>query len=109
MALDYEIGSNEFMSDLNGIDAFINEEVQSQEGGDVWEEPYQVLPDSSEMDEVMDQENDEKAVDTYDQFVGTEVCIPDELGRKTTSRVTKCVKENEGNPRWSEHPTLYAD
>ena len=54
MELDYEIGSNEFMSDLNGIDAFINEEVQSQEGGDVWEEPYQVLPDSPQMDNVMD-------------------------------------------------------
>ena len=30
---------DEFMSDLDGMGEFINEEVQSQEEGDVWEEP----------------------------------------------------------------------
>ena len=40
-ALESEIGADEFMSDIDGMDAFINEEVPSQEGGGVWEEPYQ--------------------------------------------------------------------
>ena len=30
------------------------------------------------MDDVVDQEHTEKSVDTYDQFVGDEVCQPDE-------------------------------
>ena len=30
------------------------------------------------MDDVMDQENAEKYVDTYNQFVRAEVCLPDE-------------------------------
>ena len=30
------------------------------------------------MDNVADQGNSEKYVDTYDQFVGADVCLPDE-------------------------------
>ena len=60
------------------MDEFINEKVQSQEEEYVCEEPYQGIPDSPGMYDVVDQENHEKSVDTYDQFVGSEVCISDE-------------------------------
>ena len=61
------------------------------------------------MDDVMNQENSENSFDTYDQFFGAEVCIPDERGRIIMARVTKRVKYNRGNPRGIEHPTLFAD
>ena len=61
------------------------------------------------MDDVVDQENSEKSVDTYDHFVGAELCLPHERGRKMIDRVTNCVKDNKGNPRGIEHPTLFAD
>ena len=57
----------------------------------------------------MDQEHSEKVVDTYDKFVGYEVCLPDEQGEKIISRFTKRVKDNKGNPRGIEHPTVFAD
>ena len=60
------------------------------------------------MDDVVDQENDENYVDTYDQFVGAEVCLPDKLGRKIMAWVTKLVKDNKGNPIGIEHPTFFA-
>ena len=97
------------MLDLNGMDAFINEEVPSQEEEDVWQKPYQGFPDSPDMVNVVDQENYEKTVDTYDQFIGAEVCLPDEWGRKMMARVTKRVKYNEVNPRGIEHSKLFAD
>ena len=34
------------------------------------------------MDDITDQENSEKDVDAYDQFVRDEVCILDERGKK---------------------------
>ena len=43
------------MSDLDGRDAFINEEIPSQEEEGVWEEPYQGLPYSPDMDDAVDQ------------------------------------------------------
>ena len=61
------------------------------------------------MDYVMDQENSEKAVDTYDHFVEAEVCLPDERGRKIMARFTKRVKDNKGNPREIEHPASFSD
>ena len=109
MTIESAIGADGFMSDLDGMDAFINEEVPSQEEEDVWEEPYQILPDSPDMDDVVYQENDEKYVDTYDQFVGAEICLPDELRKKMMARVIKKVKYNEGNSRGIEHPILFSD
>ena len=35
------------------MDAFINEEIPSQQEEDVWEKRYQGLPDSPNMDNVM--------------------------------------------------------
>ena len=61
------------------------------------------------MDDVVDQENSEKAVDNYDPFVGAEVCLLDERWRKMISRVTKRVKYNKGKPRGIEHPIFFAD
>ena len=77
MTLESSIGADEFMSDIDGMDASINEEVTSQEGEDIWGVQYKGLPDSPDMDDVVYQENSEKAVDAYDQFLGAEVCLPD--------------------------------
>ena len=41
MTLESAIGADEFMSDLDIMDAFINKEVPSHEEEDVWKEPYQ--------------------------------------------------------------------
>ena len=77
MTPESAIGEDEFMLDLVVIDAFINKEVTSQHEYYVWEEPYQGLTDSPNMDDVVDQENSEKDVATYDQFIGADVCPPD--------------------------------
>ena len=82
MKLESAICADKCMSDLDVMDTFINKEVPSQRRRKLWEEPYQGLPDSPDMDDVVDQENNEKSVDTYYPFVGDEVCLPDTLGRK---------------------------
>ena len=97
------------MPDLDGIYSFINEEFLSQKEEDFWEELYQGLPESPDMDDVVDKENYEKSIDTNDQFFVAEVCLTDERSRKSMARITKSVKENEENPRGVEHPTLFAD
>ena len=57
MKLKYAIGLDEFMSDIDGMYAFINKEVPLQEEEGFWEEPYQGLIDSPNIDYIMDQEN----------------------------------------------------
>ena len=60
------------------------------------------------MDNVTDQENDEKSIDTYNQCFSAEVCLPDERWRKIMTRVTNRVKVNDGKSRGIEHPTFFA-
>ena len=76
MALKSVVVTEEVILDIDGMDALINEEFPSQEGEAIWEDPCQVLPDSPEMNEVFYQYFFEKAVDAYDQFIGSEVCLP---------------------------------
>ena len=57
MTLQSSIVADEFMSDLDGMDAFINEEVPSQEEECFWEEINQRLTYYHEIDDVADQEN----------------------------------------------------
>ena len=57
MILESSIGADEFMLNLYTMDAIINKEFITQEQEDVWEESYQGLSDSPNMENVMDQEN----------------------------------------------------
>ena len=109
MTLESAIGTYEFMSGIDGIYAFINEEFPSQEEEDVLDKSYQGLPDSPDMDNVVYQENSGKAVDTYDQFIGDEVCLSDQRVRRMMDRVTNRVNYNNGNPRRIKKPTLFSD
>ena len=61
------------------------------------------------MDKVLDQESAEKAVDTYDQFVGYELCLTDELGRTIITRVTMREDDNKFNPIGSKQTALFID
>ena len=61
------------------------------------------------MEDIADQEKYEKAVDTYGQFVGDEVCLPDELGSTMMDRFTNHVKHNKDKPKEIQHPILFAD
>ena len=53
MTLQSYIGTDEFMSYINVIDALFKEGVTSQEEGDVWQEPHHGLPDSPYMDDAI--------------------------------------------------------
>ena len=61
------------------------------------------------MDEVADQDNPKNAVDTYDQFLGAELFLSDELGKQNMVGYIKRVKSNGGNPRGTWDHILYED
>ena len=72
------IRSDEFITDLDGMTNFINDdiEVDKAEDDDIldWlEEKYQVLPKIPDIDDVVDNSDHRKKADTYDQFLGAEV------------------------------------
>ena len=96
------IGDDDFVTDLDGMTNFINddEEVDDKlvdDKLDLFEEQYLGLPNTPEIDEVVDNTDRRKQADTYDQFIGAEVALPDTTGRTAMARVMKRVKDNDGN------------
>ena len=55
MTLKSDIGADEFSLDFDVMGIFMNKEVPSQEEEDFWEDPYQRLSDSPDMEDVVDQ------------------------------------------------------
>ncbi len=96
------IGSDEFTTDMDDFNDFINDDIPGNEDeDDVIDdiEDYQGLPIVPDIDDIVDNSDARKLADTYDQFLGAEVAIPDQKGSKTMARVTKRVRDNDGNPR----------
>ena len=100
--MDKAIGDDKFITTMDSTTNFINDDVDVEriEDDDMldWlEEEYQGLPKTPEIDDVVDNSDRRKQSDKYDQFLGTDVAIPDSTGRNATAKVMKCVKDNDGN------------
>ena len=61
------------------------------------EEGYQGPPDSPEIDEIMDNSDEEKAANSYGQYIGAEVFLPGRKGEKLMVNVRKHVKYDESS------------
>ena len=104
VSMNKAIGDDDFVTDLDGMTSFINDDVEDVdvdkiEEDDIleWmEEKYQGLPKIPEIDDVVDNSDRRKQADTYDQFLGAEVALPDSTGRTAMARVMKRVKDNDG-------------
>ena len=62
------------------------------------EESYYPLPETPELDDVLNFETPEAAADSYDQYIGVEVQMgPDDgKGNKLMAKVTKRLRDNDG-------------
>ena len=89
------LGEEDSTSDMDGLFGFTNDDELGIIDAD--EEEYQGLPDSPDIDEVVDNTDLRAQADTYDQFIGAKVSLPDEHGRTAMGRVVKRVRDNKGN------------
>ena len=84
------------MTNFKDDDVDVNK-IEDDNMLDWLEEKYQGLPKTPEINDVVDNSDCRKQADTYDQFLGTEVAIPDSTDRSTMARVMKRIKDNDGN------------
>ena len=96
------IRDEDFVTNLDVMINFINDDVdvnkvEDDEILDWLEEKYQGLPKNPEIDDVVDNSDRRKQADTYDQFLGAEVAIPDSTDKIAMVRVMKWIKDNDGN------------
>ena len=84
-----------FGTSLYSYDAFINDYEEDIKKGDYTEDYYQDLPDSPEPYEIIDNSNREKAYNSYDHYIGSEVVLPDKKGKNITVKVRNHVKYDD--------------
>lgn len=98
-SLEQALGSNDFVTDMDGWDAFVNKDIPDETDEDLLDyiEEYHGLPDTPEVDNYVNNEHLRQQDDTYDQFVGAQVCLPNMMdGNNAMARVVKRVKDNDG-------------
>lgn len=103
-SLDNFLGNEAYVTDLDGFDAFINDDVPGEPNAmEDWclparglEEPplWDEVPD---IDDIIDQTTPESAADTYHKYVGAEVCLPDASGERKMAKVIKRLKTGNNN------------
>ena len=67
---------------MDGYDSLVNDNKEVIAKGDPNEEGYQGPPYFPEIDEIIDNINKERAANSYDQYIGDEVVLPDRKSEK---------------------------
>ena len=76
---------------MDGYYSFINDDEEGVDKGDPNEEGYQGPPDSPYIYEIIDNSDEEIAANSYDQYIGADVVLPDRNGEKLMGEVSKRV------------------
>ena len=80
---------------MDGYILLINDDEEGITKGDPKEEGYQVPPDSPEIYEIIDNSDEERADNSYDQYIVYEVVLHDRKGEKMIGNVKKHVRYDE--------------
>ena len=67
----------------------MNDDEEGIDNGDPNQDGYQGLPDYPEIYEIIDNRYEEREANSYDQYIGTEVVLPDRKGEKLMGKVRK--------------------
>ena len=72
---------------MDGYDSLINDDEEGISKGD--------LQIPHEIDEIIDNSNEERAANYYDQYIGAEVFLPDRKGEKLMGKARKRVRYDD--------------
>ena len=95
VSLEDKLGSEDFGTSLDGYDSFMNDDEEGIAKGDFNEEGYQGPPYYPETDEIIDNSDEERAANSYDQYIGAEVVLPDQKGEKLMGKVRELVRYDD--------------
>ena len=97
---------------MGGYDSFINDDEKGVDKGDPNEGVFQRPPDSPDIDEIIDNSDEDRAANYYDQCIRDEVVLHDQKGERLMVKVSKCVRcddtsTGEGNYNSMHDKSLY--
>ena len=82
---------------MDGHESFINYDEGGFSKGDPNEEVYQGPPNYPEIYEIIDNSDEERVDNSYDQYIGDNILLPDRKGEKLMGKVSKRVKYDDSS------------
>ena len=101
------LGSEDFGTSLDGYYSFVNDDEEGIAKGDPNEEGYQGYPDSPDIDEIIDNSDEERSANYYDQYIGAEVVLPDWKGYNPMGKVGKRVRYDDTSTGKGSYNAIY--
>ena len=80
--LESTLQSKDFGTSLDGYGSFIYNDEEINANCDPKKEEYQGIPDSTEIDKIIEKSDEEISAKQYDQYIRAEVVLPDIRGEK---------------------------
>ena len=94
-SLEDVLGSENFGTSFDGYESFINDDEKGVSKGYPNQEGYHGPPDSPDIDEIIDNSYEERAANSYDQYIGAEVVLPYRKGEKLMGKVRQHVRYDD--------------
>ena len=77
ISLEDALGGEGFGTSFDGYESFVNDDKEGISKGEPNEEGYQEPPDSPEIYKIIDNKDEENLDNSYDQYIGAKVVLPD--------------------------------
>ena len=94
-SLEDVLGSKDHGTSFCGYNYFMNDDEEGIPKGDTNKEGYRGPPYSPEIDEIKDNSGEERAANSYDQYIGAEFVLPGHKGEKLIRNVSKHVRYDD--------------
>ena len=106
-SLEDALRSEEFGTSLDGYDSFMNGDEEGIFKGVPNKEGFQGPPDSTDINEIIDNSGEERAANSYDQYIGDELVLPYRNGGKIIGKVRKRVRYDETSTSKGNYNTMH--
>ena len=100
--LSQHIGTDQYDYD-DSISDFVHDDIEAIDGNNL-ESDYMGLEPLLDTDDYVDNSDERLATDTYDQYVGAEISVPDRKGQSLMAKVTRKIKSADGNNTGNYNP-----
>ena len=105
VSLDQFLGQDQYAYEQEDKE-FIRDDVEAQIGTGFTDEELGLLKNAMDVDDYVKADDAESEADTYDQFIGAEIALPNAADEKLMAKVRKKVRSDNHNDGKNYNPIL---
>ena len=104
-SLDLFLGQDQYIYD-QADNEFIRDDMEAPIGSGFTDEELGMMLIAMDVDEYVEADNAEMEVDTYDKYIGAEICLPNAADEKLMAKVRRKINNSDANDGKNYNPIL---